>query len=478
MLSYNLGVMTGIGNKEPVAERPDVVVIGAGVSGLAAARRLALAGLNVTVLEARDRIGGRVFTLRDDRSPIPIELGAEFLHGKPPETLGIVEAARLILGHASHHHWYLHNGVLIRSDIFWSELQDIMDRMKQVTGPDLSFEEFLKGCVKSERLSDTRLVASLFVQGFHAADTRRISVKSINQENIASDQIDGDKPLRVLSGYDGVAHWLYEQATSNGATFQLNSVVGEVRWKVGHVRISTAENGAAVFEAPRALITVPLGVLQATQGQRGAIRFEPPIPRKEAAARDLAMGQVVRFIFLFRERFWENLALPTEHGTQELSDLGFIHLADEAIPTWWTQLPVRAPVLVGWSGGPTAEQLAHTDESTAVDRALVSLSNTLGVSKSKIDRLLEHYYFHNWSTDPFSRGAYSYVPAGAMEVQAELASAVDATLFFAGEATNTEGHSGTVHGAIATGERAAREIIESLSTSTSRTDAKTHAKQS
>ena len=189
----------------------------------------------------------------------------------------------------------------------------------------------------------------------------------------------------------------------------------------------------------------------------------PALSEKESSANKLAMGQVVRIILRFRERFWEGLRLPTKGGAADnLEDLAFLHAPDELIPTWWTQLPVRVPLLVGWVGGPGVEKLSFDAGPSLLDKSVHALSNIFAIPRREIEELFEGSYTHDWQRDPFSQGAYSYVPVGGLGAESELAKPVANTLFFAGEATNAEGHSGTVHGAIATGLRAAREIIKVL----------------
>jgi monoamine oxidase len=174
------------------------------------------------------------------------------------------------------------------------------------------------------------------------------------------------------------------------------------------------------------------------------------------------MGTVIKVNLIFREAFWEQLHLPSTEGTQSLMDLGFIHSSAEPFPTWWTQIPLRTRMLVGWSGGSTAEALAELDDQLLIEVALLSLCRILGLSKSQVEKQLEIWHVHNWSRDPFTRGAYSYVGVGGLDGPSELARPVESTLFFAGEATNTDGNMGTVHGAICTGMRAAREVVASL----------------
>jgi monoamine oxidase len=157
------------------------------------------------------------------------------------------------------------------------------------------------------------------------------------------------------------------------------------------------------------------------------------------------MGQVAKVLLRFREPFW--------------GDFTFIHAPAESLPTWWSQFPVRAPLLAGWAGGTRAETLSLESDDALLDHALESLCHIFRESKPVLEQSLAEFYTHNWHRDPFSAGAYSYIPVGGLDAESELARPLDDTLFFAGEATNSDGHFGTVHGAIATGLRAARQII-------------------
>jgi monoamine oxidase len=440
----------------------DVLIIGAGVAGLAAARELSRDGLNVSVLEARDRIGGRVFPICDDDSAGPIELGAEFVHGRPPGILQIAEAARLTLCEVPQRHWQLRDGHLVNSSEFWSELEEIMDEMKRIGERDLSFKEYLDRYGR-DKSTEAKSIATMFVEGFNAARADVISVKSLVRQNDASDLIDGDRQFRIQGGYGRVTDWLHHESASRGASFHLNAIVEEVRWMSHHVEVTAnTEHGRQAFEASQAVVTLPLGIMQATNSTTGAVRFTPDLPAKKEAARALMMGHALKINLRFREAFWERLSVKTASGVEKLTDLNFIHAPGESIPTWWTQLPRRSSILVGWAGGPSAEELIQVEEHTLIDSALISLQHILAVSRSQIESLLVAAGTHNWSVDPFTRGAYTYAAVGGADAQQELARPVNNTLFFAGEATNTEGHTGTVHGAIATGLRAAREIIESV----------------
>lgn len=295
---------------------------------------------------------------------------------------------------------------------------------------------------------------------FHAASVDRVGVHGLIKANEAEEEINGDHAFRILGGYDTVTTTLLEQSRRNGATVNLNTTVKEVRWSRSQVEaVCIADKRLQRFNGSHAVITLPLGVLQAQQHQRGAVRFVPELPALTQAAIDgIAMGAAVRIVLHFRERFWERLELPGTDHREKLAQLGFLVYPDAPVPTWWTLLPVRVPLLVGWVGGPNAENFAGRGDDYAVAQALSSLAQILGVSENDLRNLLLASYSHDWSSDPFSRGAYAYLPVNGLESQRTLAGAIDETLFFAGEATSV-GHIGTVHGAVESGHRAAGEIL-------------------
>jgi len=171
---------------------------------------------------------------------------------------------------------------------------------------------------------------------------------------------------------------------------------------------------------------------------------------------------VAKVMLRFRSRFWEERSLPAVPPGSDITSPGFIVSRDEWMPTRWTSHPVYAPVLTGWAGGPAADRFGPASGRLAAGQAVQALSRIFGLSASEIHEQLDGWYTHNWRLDPFARGAYSYVYAGGIPAQRAFARPMDGTLFFAGEATNTEGHSGTLHGAIATGRRAASEVISAL----------------
>jgi len=448
-----------------------VIVIGAGTAGLAAARDLSRAGCEVVVLEARNRIGGRVLTVTDSATSVPVELGAEFVHGKSPELWKIAEAANLKIHEVNERHWYFDNGKISRSHDFWRHIERLMDRMK-TNAADQTLREFLDKLPNDDDTLRAKAMVSRYVEGFHAADVDRVGVHGLIAANEAAETIDGDTAFRFERGYDSLMQALRAEAESYGAVFHLNTVVEEISWATNTSRVickppdatgPVATGPVAQLEYPASaiIITVPLKILQQDPGD-GGIRFVPDLPvARQVAIQRLAMGNVLKINLTFRERFWEAAKLWDEKGERvSFHDAGFFHCPDALVPTWWTQLPLRAPLLVGWAGGPRADRIRGRSDSPQfiVDQAIASLARIFNIPPAEIQEQLVASYLHDWANDPFTRGAYSYVPVDGLEAQQTLAQPVDNKLFFAGEATAV-GHIGTVHGAIQSGQRAAAEIV-------------------
>ena len=325
----------------------DVIIIGAGAAGLAAARELA--GHRIAILEARDRIGGRIHTLHPTGLALPIELGAEFIHGEPEATFGIVDNAALLAYELPDDHWWSNDGTWKEVD-FWEELEQLFAKIGRRAQ---SFDDFLRTQKIDERM---RELACGFVEGFHAAHANLIDARAVESGEM--------RQYRIASGYDSLLLWL-RAGVSDPQALRLGTTVSEIRWKRGEVEVVTNRE---TLRARAAIITVPLGVLKA-----GSIRFTPELKEKQKAIDKLEVGHVVKIVFRFREPFWKK-------------PFNFVHAQDRFMPTWWTCAPARAPLLTGWCGGPAADALAA--ESDPIDRALDSMSRIFGVRRSTIDRLL------------------------------------------------------------------------------------------
>jgi monoamine oxidase len=430
----------------------DVVVIGAGAAGVAAARALHDAGVSVAVLEARERIGGRMFTHRDGDTPVPIELGAEFVHGSAKELNELLDDAGLLSVDVAGERYAAAGRSLRPLHDFWEQLDLIMRRMPKPPAPDRSFREFLDTRPGGRRLARARRLALQWVEGFHAADPRVASVHALADGGWPADDHEERRLGRVIDGYDRVVEWL---ATPLGARIRLGAVVTRVRWQPGKVEVQiqhTDRRPRFALDARAAVIAVPLGVLKASAGEAGAIEFVPALDRKRPALNHLAVGSVVRVVFRLRERVW----------APEYDNLSFLHSSDPDFPTWWTNYPMRTPVIVGWCGGPGARRLSQLPVNQLESRAVTSLARQLRISRQRLRALVEGFWTHDWEHDPYARGAYSYVAVGGTDATAALARPLRRTLFFAGEAAETEGGTGTVDGAISSGRRAAKQVIRAL----------------
>ncbi len=433
-----------------------MIIVGAGAAGLSAMRTLDRAGKSVLCLEARDRIGGRILTLHKPTCALPIELGAEFIHGRPPETWQLVQEGALAAYDCGESSVHLENGEVREHQDAWLMTDTIMDDMTKAAeaGPDVPFATFVSNALHDDT---AKQLATSFVQGFNAARADEIGIASLAQDTKAAAAIDGDRSFRLFNGYDAVPQTIAAGISDLANKLHLHSVVDGIVWQPGnacvHVR-STLTGEQQQFAARCVIVSVPLGVLQAQPPMEGAIRFDPIPGTILQAAQGLRFGQVIRTVLQFQERVWE--------WREDLADIGFLLSSEPEFPTWWTPLPMRTPIITGWSAGPKADSLLGLHPSAVIKRAVEQLARVTGIGLERLEASLIDGDYHDWHSDSYARGAYSYTPAGALPARDTMAQPVQETLFFAGEATENRGHSGTVHGAIATGTRAAQQVLSVL----------------
>jgi monoamine oxidase len=427
----------------------DIIIVGAGAAGLAAARELHRAGAKVMVLEARARIGGRILTHHDTNCPLPIELGAEFVHGRPPTIFKLLEAFGLGAVETESRRLLAEEGGLKPLDDFWEIVASVDEQIDP--NVDVPYEAFLKS---AEATAFHKSVAKSYVEGFNAARADVIGAAAVALSDRAAQEIEGEKQFRLPSGYDALVREFAKELPSD--CVRLEHVVCEVTWKPGDVEVRCVHHGAEDrFRARYLIATVPLGLLRSKPDKRGGILFDPPLAPKTAALSRLEVGHVIKVIMRFRERFWED---PRIIG--DCHNFGFTLCFDAAFPTWWTTQPVTMNLLTGWAAGTAAEKLLGRTPDELRKLAITSISETFRVPSASIEAQFMEMHFHDWSADPFARGAYSYPAAGGIEAAKTLAEPLERTLFFAGEATDFQGYNGTVHGPIKSGYRAAREVLQ------------------
>jgi monoamine oxidase len=435
----------------------DVIVIGAGAAGMTAAGELMANGRRTLVLEANARPGGRIWTIHPTGVPSPIELGAEFIHGMPEEIWRIVEHERIRLCDISSARWQAAAGTFRQQGQFFPQLNEVMERLgefSKTSRDDKSFAEFADDLLKKEpALADGIAISRRFVEGYNAARQDLISVKFLAAGDEAASKIHGDVQWRIIDGYDQVVSSL---ARKLGDRLRLGCPVHRIRWQPGSVEVTS---GDQILRARQAIITVSLGVLKAAPGEKGAIEFVPDIPAKRAAADGIVLGSAKRATLVFQYNFWEETH-RFDAGDEEWIELGFFFCPEAPIPTWWSQYPIRVPLLTGWAGGTKADALPN-DADGMRRCALESLSVSFGLSVDELESLVTDFFYYDWGSDPYFRGAYSYEKVNGHQSTLALAAPIENTLFFAGEATETDGFSGTVHGAIRSGLRCAKEVLAS-----------------
>lgn len=414
-----------------------VIIIGGGIAGLAAALELAQSRVSTIVLEGKTRFGGRIHTVRDNG--LPIELGAEFIHGRSKPLLAAIQNARLSTQAVPDSNQTFEDGRLQESRI-WDVVSDVLKRVDR-RKPDSSLEDFLAGQPLDER---TRRLVRNFVTGFDAAHTDCISAHACLLAEHSGEQLDLPQELRIADGYAGLVEYFAREIRARGGELVSGVKVRRVRWQSGNVEVLAGRDGGGeIFQGDAGIVTLPLGVLKA-----GDVLFEPPLPDKIEAAKRLRFGNVVKVIFHFRESSW--------------GDFGFIHVPDASLPTWWSD--ARGPLLTGWAGGTHADALLRcsTDELRSMGLAILSKILFKGASPQTLERSLLAVHHYNWADDSEIRGAYSYIPVNGLDLPGRLAEPVAGTLFFAGEATVTDGQTGTVFSALESGQRAAREFLSKM----------------
>ena len=419
-----------------------LVVVGAGAAGLMAARGLARAGNRVTVLEARDRCGGRIYPLPVEQFGYPAEGGPEFVHGGAPVLRALMREAGLSLIPRGGTRWRARSGTLRPDDRPVPYVDRFYRALSEVTA-DLPIGEFLATQFPGPQYAELRRAMTRTVEGYDAADPRRASTLALREEWMGRGL---GQQGRITEGYGALIEHLAAQCRAQGVSVHLGAAVAAIDAESGGVAARC--RGGASFAGDAAILTIPLPLWS-------EIALPPAVRKRAAAGLDIGYGNVVKILFRFARKWWAH------QGGRDLSDLSFL-ISDATVPTWWTQHPAQTPVLTGWFAGPKADKVASLTESELVEMGLASLAQIFAVPRAVVEQKLVASRAINWGNDPYARGAYSYATPKTREAQSALASPDGSGVFFSGEALYAGRDMGTVEAALASGKETAETILVAM----------------
>ncbi|MBP9883128.1 MAG: FAD-dependent oxidoreductase [Chitinophagales bacterium] len=426
-----------------------IIIIGAGASGLMAASLLTNAGKEVIILEARNRIGGRIYTVPGELPSWPWECGAEFVHGSLPETLSLAKKAGLTLESVGGNTLQMQGGKLLSMDHFGAQWQLIEERLRRLKF-DTTLADFIRNNFEMEKEQECIKLIQGYAEGYDAADMERASTFALRDEWLNEEN---GTNFRVQGGYGKLMEFLLDNCSKAGAVIHFEQVVKEIHWNEKKVSV-ICKNGSQ-WHGAQAIVAVPLGVLQ-QQKQESTISFFPAIPAQIKAIEGLGFGSVVKVIIDFELSFW-NLQIQ-KTGYSEMKQLGFL-LSDAPIPTWWTQYPSTPNLLTGWLAGPSAIKWNAIDGALIFEEAIASLALLFQESEDSLREKVRSYKVLNWNDDPYALGAYSYATPGSRQRLSVLNEPVKETLFFAGEHCYDGPYIGTVEAALVSGRKVAERLL-------------------
>jgi monoamine oxidase len=392
----------------------------------------------VTILEARDRCGGRIHPLPSADFGYPAEGGAEFVHGEAPVTHGLLREAGLSLLPIQGTQWTVEDGTFSREesqDPHEAELHKALQELKD----DLTVAEFLRRHFAGPEYDRLRHSIERMVEGYDAADPERASTLALREE-----WMDGGRntQARIIGGYGALVAFLTAGCRNHGVAIHLGSAASAIEATDGKVMIRCTSSD--VFDCDTVILTVPLALLK-------EIALPAVEREKAAAATQIGFGNVIKILLRFETRWWID-------KQRDFADLTFL-LSDARIPVWWTQHPAEHPVLTGWFGGPKTEVMARLNERELIEAGLASLADIFGLSPEQMTQDLVAAQAINWANDPFARGAYSYATPETRVAQSVLASSDGAAVLFSGEALYRGRDMGTVEAALASGLEVVRTIL-------------------
>lgn len=424
-----------------------IIIIGGGAAGLIAARQLVRKGMDVTILEARKRLGGRIHSFTNNSFTKITEGGAEFVHGKQEITLALLKEYKLKFKPAKGKVWHARDGETEKDKSIVTEHHRLLKKKLNELKRDIALKTFMDRYFKGSEYYSLRQSVYGFVEGYESADAKYFSTFAFREDWL---EVEKWKQYRVESGYQSLIDAIVRECRDLGCKVRLSSVVKTIHWKTHQVEVRCT-NGKS-YTAEKAVISVPLGILQ-----KNKLRFSPAMPVKQNAAKALGYGYVIKILLLFRTKFWEEESVRERLG-KKMKNLFFL-FSEGTIPVWWTQSPSPRPLMCGWLSGPEAKKHSAKSGRLIINEALLSLSFIFKLDVQAMHTKLQGWKVVNWSKDEFTLGSYSYATVGAKKYIRSLERPEKNTLFFAGE--HLAEPTGTVEAAFVSGMKAADLILQS-----------------
>ncbi len=424
----------------PTAGQPtSVLIAGAGIAGMLAAVELARTGFAVTLVEARDRLGGRISSVSLPGSPGTAEAGAEFVHGHLPVTLSLLDEAGIRYSPFRPRFYTIRKGRFDEQHHDHDHWDELLEKLASLPH-DLTLTEFLTRHFDGAEYTELRQAAIGFASGYDSADADRVSAFALRDEWMNEDE----EQFRMEGGYESLVGYLRTAAEALGVTTLLRHRIDRVTWESGKITVLIG-NGTKLT-ARAALFTLPVPMME-------QLEFVPPLPEVSDAYHRIGFGQVIKFLLRFSQAFWEE-------KTRDTADAFF--LSDEKIPTWWTAGPGDRRLLTGWLAGPKCAEYTNFSEEALLTTALESLSGIFNLPTDRLRQLLEGSSMVNWTHDPYTKGSYAYATPETAQARNLLLNGWAGTLFFAGEALYEGPAMGTVEAALCSAKYAVTQMTTAL----------------